>query len=589
MFYRDTSGTMLGSRMELKNLKKCRFFFIFIIIHFTLINCGETLEMSKSKDFSEESLEGLQLVEVPVAFSQGQGLGLVGTQKIGSGLNLAEAEASSFVMKLDGCKSGLESTITKSTFKIYQGDRNCLVKLESFQFLGKTYVPSNEIRFTSWLTEDTSKFVNTENSEDTFFVTVNSQLNQEKASEEDAVAYSFYQAKSGEGYQASIGQSNQASVFGYSAPNYKFSTEKDPISTGSLAPVLFNGINESGGGVFIFNMYCGYPMLDQYCKLNKDDPGVPLADIEYKLIKDTYDVKSGSKIEITELDKIMSDETHFVDVDDHRLVDNNKGFKTVQMDGPDQIHFNPDMVFIIKNHGSYTYFSVRVTLIDISLFTSSTFESCNKDETCLSNLVREKCSTLSRTKESYKIQFERKLYCSWGRNGNLSVKNSYITARETSSHTLELPKGALICKVNEIKSEEQVYFDDWMVLNWNQRLIMSSIDQIESFLEKSGDYYLYDWEKIKGKHQSKYEGSFCYSNNSCSIPGHARNSTLQATFSEEWSQKLSVSLLLDGFNSNHTVNALVYGDDDWRDCQLRDTSWGNIDLSVDLEYVIIEQ
>lgn len=567
--------------MKLSILSSKTSLILYVAFSIVFLSCGKKGGDEENSPIIEE--ESFEFVDIPVSFSQGSGLGLAGQKR--HGLQLAEAdEATSFIMKLEGCRSGLTSTITTSTFRVYQGDRDCLVKLLSFSFLGQTYRPSNELNFSTWLTEDLSKFENVLDANDIFYVEVISQLNQEQATSQDSVAYMFYQAKSGEGYTADIGQTNEATVSGYSAPNYRFSTNKNPIETGSIAPVVFNGINENGGGRFIFNFYCKHPMADDKCKLNELDPGVPLADIEYKLIDDSYGVETGQTIDIRELDEIMSSGTYKVNLNTDKLLDNNKGFKTVQLDGPDQIHFNSEMIFVIKNHKSYTYFGIKVVLIPEDQLGS--FESCNKDKTCLSKLVLEKCTNLPKKSYTYDLTIEDTFSCNWGQDGNLNKKNGYVTARKSRSASIELPENAVLCKINEIKSTEDVFYDDWMVLHWNHRLIMSSIYNLVTHLEKEDEYYIYDWDKIKGKNPGVYEGFFCFLDNSCSIPRHAQVSSLNARFTEQSTRNLAVSLLMDDSHTKHELTSITYGDDDSKDCQMRKKSGGDINLKVDLEYVI---
>lgn len=555
---------------------------------FANTQCGNS-STKKGKELSTE-ISGLGLVDVPVSFSQSQGLGLTYENYPSRGLFLADA--ASFVMKLEGCKSGFTSTITSSSFKVYKGDRNCLVKLESFQFVGKTYTPSKELAFTSWLTSDTAKFVNIENSEDIFFVTVNSQLTQESATEQDTISYSFYQAKSGEGYQASIGQSNQASVTGYAAPNYTFSTEGDPAETGVLAPVLFNGINENGGGLFIFNMYCKSKILDTECPNNDSsmEGAVPYADIQYKLIDDTYDVKSGATISISDLDDIMSSDVHDIDVDNHQIVDNNRGFKTVVMDGPDRIHENPDMIFILKNGLSYTYFSVSIALVDNSFDVAEEEKGCEQDEECHIEEIEKLCSTLEIKSEKYKVKLDELTEsCAWGENGNMEATNNKIAARATTSIAVGLPDNAVICELEKVKSKKKVEIDDHIIFTWNDKVLMGTMKYLDSHLEKVGSFYQYVWDKMKGMEKDKDE--FCFDNDSCSkFPEDGDDEHIQLEVSEEWSRKLSASLRMSNSNIQHEISVMAFGDNNSSDCEFKQHSGNDdyVEMEIKVDYVIEE-
>lgn len=332
-------------------------FFAFLSLAF-LAQCGEASKKGKSVS---SQLGGL--VEIPVSLLQGDsaGLFLAGGNEGREGLQLTDA--SSFVMKLSGCRSGLSGTITTETFKIYEGDRDCKVKLESFVFAGSTYIPKQGFNFSTWLASDLSTFVNVSNDSDEFFVKVTSQLTQEQAQSDDSIGYSFYQAVQGEQEniaQATVSQANNIAVSGYESPNYVLSTNGSPPSTGTLAPVEFYGVDENGSGLFEFNLYCARQMDGERCGLTANDEGaVAYNEIEYKLIKDTYDLYTGEgELTIDQLDEIMSSGTSTIDGDEDPLRDNNKGFKTQTLAGPGPVHATPNMVLILSNTASYTYFSV---------------------------------------------------------------------------------------------------------------------------------------------------------------------------------------------------------------------------------------
>lgn len=76
-----------------------------------------------------------ETMDVPITFTNAD------SAESGYGLELASTAASSYVMSLTGCKSGLSGNITTSTVKLYVGDSGCLIKLSSFRYNGNTYVP----------------------------------------------------------------------------------------------------------------------------------------------------------------------------------------------------------------------------------------------------------------------------------------------------------------------------------------------------------------------------------------------------------------------------------------------------------------
>jgi hypothetical protein len=286
------------------------------------------------------------------------------------GLELAASAtaAASYVMNLSGCKSGLSGNVTTSTVKLYVGDSGCLIKLSSFVFNGNTYVPKTNFGFSTWLATDVGTFVNQSNASDVFSVKVLSQLTQSLVSSSDVVGYSFYQTIKGAAQtvgQSITSQSQSLAVSGMEAPNFVLSTNGNPSSTGSVAPVVFSGVDSNGYPQMVFNLYCAYAMgTSGACGLSSSDTGaIPLSAITYKLVGDSYGVNTGTSLTATQLASIMSSGTSTINTSTDVLSDNNKGFKTSTLTGPGVLQSNPNLLLVLSDGNSYTYFSVQVSVI----------------------------------------------------------------------------------------------------------------------------------------------------------------------------------------------------------------------------------
>jgi len=344
--------------------------------------CGQQGGGTSSMNAASSQQEG-ESISVPVSFQSDPSLALA---LAAPSLGLVEGQAStdktplnvfygleltaavSYSMSLTGCKSALTGTVTTSAVKVFVGDSSCLVKLSSFNYNGNTYNPKSGAGFTTWLANDLATFVNSGNANDTFVVKVNNQLTQAGVVSGDTVSYGFYQLNTGAAQAVGptlLSQAQSVSVSGDEAPNFIFSTNGSPVATGSVAPVVFNGVNSSGAGQFVFNLYCSSAMgATGKCGLSSSDTGaVPLTSIAYKLIADTYSVNSGTALTVAQLQTIMASGTSTINTSTDVLSDNNKGFKTSTLVGPGAINSYPNMILVLSNGTSYTYFSIQIQTV----------------------------------------------------------------------------------------------------------------------------------------------------------------------------------------------------------------------------------
>jgi len=305
-----------------------------------------------------------ETVDIPISFMPDT----YGASETGLALAASATAASSYVMNLSGCKSGLSGNITTSTVKLYVGDSSCIIKLSSFLYNGNTYLPKTSFGFSTWLASDVATFVNQSNASDIFSVKVLSQLTQSLISSSDVVGYSFYQTISGATQsvaQSITSQSQSLAVSGMEAPNFVLSTNGSPAATGSVAPVVFSGVDSNGYPQLVFKLYCSYAMGSSgACGLSSSDTGaIPLTAITYKLVGDSYGVNTGTSLTSTQLASIMSSGTSTINTSTDVLSDNNKGFKTSTLVGPGPLQTNPNLILVLSDGNSYTYFSVQFSVI----------------------------------------------------------------------------------------------------------------------------------------------------------------------------------------------------------------------------------
>lgn len=274
-------------------------------------------------------------------------------ETISVGVNLSEkgfalANASAYAMSLDGCASGLTASITHAnpSVDVYKFDRNCLVKLTSFTYGGITYVPTSGDPFTSWANGDIATFEESGNPANQLTVVVGTQLNN-PISGTEAVSYSFTQLIAGTAETIAktvVGNSHALSVAGTDAANV------------DITGVTMTGMTAGGAGQFTFKMDCAVALTgtgpNYNCGAND------MTTLKYRLVADTY---SGS-LTYAQASALFDGSESSVAAGD-QFTGTPGGFNAF-VTGPNQMHNNPNMLFVIQSggaSGSYKYFNVDVT------------------------------------------------------------------------------------------------------------------------------------------------------------------------------------------------------------------------------------
>lgn len=292
--------------------------------------CGIDLIDGGSSEPNVSEPDELEMISVPLEV----------VDQTNSGLNLTSASA--FTMNLEGCASGYAVSVTEAnaSINLYKYDEGCLLKLVSLTVSGVTYTSTNTgaVDFTTWQPDDAGVFVDASG----FYsiaVGVVSQLD-DPISGTEAVAYSFAMVSAGSDEtiaDTDVGDGHAISVDGHPAPSV------------TIESVSFTDISASGAGQFSFNLECNEAVDGNNCA------SVDMTAWEYALVKDTY---SSSP---TPADLIALSYSGTGTVDD--TIGSFGGIGSPALNGPDEIHNNPEMILVIKNDISYLYFNVDVTAI----------------------------------------------------------------------------------------------------------------------------------------------------------------------------------------------------------------------------------
>lgn len=265
------------------------------------------------------------------------------------------AVANSFEMSLEGCATGYENPdIRESSVQVYIQDRGCIVKLNRFTNGTTTWVPSLEDPFESWLAGDVATFEDVADPSQKMRVVVTSQLSS-PIEEGEVVGYSFSRIVQGADEvigESVISERHELSVNGEDAPSV------------AIKGLQYLGVTPEGAGKFNFTLECLESVLGSDSETTCRDQ--KLVDFKYVLVKDQFEgsltLEQAADLFATEASSVEPTEI----LSSGTIGTDNGGFITKVLNGPEQMHKNPEMILVLQvNETSYLYFNVDITVIGI--------------------------------------------------------------------------------------------------------------------------------------------------------------------------------------------------------------------------------
>ena len=248
---------------------------IFILLSvFGLQNCGRDRHHDNNK------------ITLPITlYRAGPSLRLSSSDDGSDGLNLVST-GTNLVVSVSGCASGNNvsaTNISTSTISLlYTGDRNCLVKLLSFQLGSVTYsaTATGATNFTTWLAGNTATFANISLSTDTVKVFVKTQVTQGGVTGSDTIVYNFTDVASGTTkslVQASVSSGvTLPSLTSIATPNF------------TIQQVNYLGANAAGQLQFAFTLPCGSAVTGAGVSTYACSSYVIQSQIDYIFVPDLY-------------------------------------------------------------------------------------------------------------------------------------------------------------------------------------------------------------------------------------------------------------------------------------------------------------
>jgi hypothetical protein len=161
--------------------------------------------------------------------------------------------------------------------------------------------------------------------------------------------------------------------------------------------------------------------------------------------------------------------------------------------------------------------------------------------------------------------------CPWGSGGNLSKKDLYCRARVEQALQLQLPQGALICRMEFSIPGQGMWYDDYMWVTFDDVVLMSAVNFTGmTALKRQGDLVFYDWNAMKGLPYAALStgpSPFCLGQakglGSCTLPPTDSPGSIAFTLDASVVQQLAQVAIAQG---RYEVKVVSAGDDDDSDC-----------------------
>ncbi len=274
---------------------------------------------------------------------------------ISFGANLTISTATAFSISLTDCVSGYSATVTEANtdgLEAYLFDKGCKVKLLSFTWEGRNYIPTVADPFTTWQTGDVAVF-DEAGAPGTYAVqmVVVSTLS-DPINALDVVKFGI----------ARISQGGSKSLVYTTASSGLKLPDLDPnapsFTVRRITLVDLDLATEAGK--FRFYLECTSDIT-----ITNTCAGINLDQLDIKLVQDTY----SSVLTGADADTIFTTAGASVVLPDHRISPGdqglaNGGITTVTFTAPGPLATTPNLILIIRASQSsyYQYFNVDTTL-----------------------------------------------------------------------------------------------------------------------------------------------------------------------------------------------------------------------------------
>ena len=194
-------------------------------------------------------------------------------------------------------------------------------------------------------------------------------------------------------------------------------------------------------------------------------------------------------------------------------------------------------------------------------------------------------------KKTYEVSIRPMKQCEWSVDDNLDKRDRYLTARIEDDYSVKISEHNVFCGVESIKSApgQKIRYDDHIILAFNDIVLLSSFESFSKNLVKKGEFFLYDWIKIRGQYghdlSSNFNSSpYCIANEEdsrCSFPSHDKKGPF------DFYAESDLALRIATANSSHKkryhkLKVVTFGDNDKGDCELYISDKKDLKLNITL-------
>jgi hypothetical protein len=178
------------------------------------------------------------------------------------------------------------------------------------------------------------------------------------------------------------------------------------------------------------------------------------------------------------------------------------------------------------------------------------------------------------------LSFNNSYPCAWGLSGNLLPRDMYCQARTEQVVAMKTPPaGAKICKMEFEIPEQNIQYDDYILMAFNDRILLSALSADQ--FSKQDEFYVYNWSAIAGK--SHAGGLYCLGQEqglgSCVLPPSDSPGKMLLTLDSTLVQKLMQYASTQG---KYEFKVVTTGDDDVS----KDCSHTPFNLKVKTHYLL---
>lgn len=155
--------------------------------------------------------------------------------------------------------------------------------------------------------------------------------------------------------------------------------------------------------------------------------------------------------------------------------------------------------------------------------------------------VAELCKSKNVTVLQKTLVYQTRQDCSWGalvnvagvmtevpNNGNLSILNGFIRARESQIQTVKMPEKAIVCGIDLKSKTNMIQFDDFFSFNLNDTVLASSKVIANALTTDTVGLKNWKWADVVGKPMQDL-GKYC-ATGVCDLPEHDKPGKLGIGF-----------------------------------------------------------